>query len=106
VAALRTEGEAAIARNETGIDEDRPERRDRHVLAIDPAQDELPDAAVVIVLKDRIAADTTAIADSRDNLRDTAIARKRNAAIEAYRDMLRQRADISINPDVVTGART
>jgi len=50
--------------------------------------------------------DATVTLRARARLDDTAIARKRNAAIEAYRDMLRQRADISINPDVVTGART
>lgn len=81
------------------------------LFALTPAQPfapvhELSDGAVVIALKDRVAADTSAMADSRDTVRDGAIARKRNAALEAYRDMLRQRADITINPDIVTGART
>ena len=38
--------------------------------------------------------------------RDGAVSRKRNATLEAYRDMLRQRADISVSPDIVSGART
>jgi hypothetical protein len=67
---------------------------------------EFPDAAVVFALKERLPADETAIADARQGLRDGAVARKRNAVLDSYRDMLRQRADISINPDIVTGART
>jgi peptidyl-prolyl cis-trans isomerase D len=67
---------------------------------------ELGDAAVVIALKQRMPADETALADASANLRDSAISRKRSAALEAYRDMLRQRADISVNPDIVSGART
>jgi len=67
---------------------------------------ELADAAVVIGLKERLPADEAALADARANLRDSAISRKRTATLEAYRDMLRQRADISVNPDVVSGART
>ncbi|HEY2386313.1 MAG TPA: SurA N-terminal domain-containing protein [Candidatus Binatia bacterium] len=67
---------------------------------------ELADGAVVIALKDRLPADETALADARTNLRDSAISRKRSATLEAYRDVLRQRADISVNPDIVSGART
>lgn len=67
---------------------------------------ELADAAVVLALKDRVPTDVAAAGESRDTVRDGAISRKRNAALEAYRDMLRQRADISVNPDIVTGART
>ena len=67
---------------------------------------ELPDAAVVIALKTRTPADVSALADNRDSVRDGASTRKRGAVLEAYRDMLRQRADITINPDIVTGART
>ena len=67
---------------------------------------ELPDAAVVVVLKARTPADDSSIADARETLRNGAATRKRSDAIEAYRDLLRQRADIAINPDIVTGART
>ncbi len=67
---------------------------------------ELPDAAVVIALKGRTPADESTLAGSRDSVRDGATTRKRGAVLEAYRDMLRQRADITINPDIVTGART
>ncbi len=67
---------------------------------------ELPDAAVVLALKARTPADDATPADTRESLRSSAAARKRNAAIEAYRDMLKRRADVAINPDIVTGART
>jgi hypothetical protein len=67
---------------------------------------ELADGAVVLALKDRVPADETALADARTNLRDNAVSRKRNAALEAYREMLRQRADISVNTDIVSGTRT
>ncbi len=67
---------------------------------------ELPDAAVVLALKARAPADDSTAADARESLRSSAAARKRNATLEAYRDMLHRRADIAINPDIVTGART
>jgi peptidyl-prolyl cis-trans isomerase D len=67
---------------------------------------ELPDAAVVLALKERAPADQAALADSGDSLRDGATSRKRSAVLDAYRDMLRQRSDITVNPDIVTGART
>ncbi|MBI3770310.1 MAG: SurA N-terminal domain-containing protein [Deltaproteobacteria bacterium] len=67
---------------------------------------ELPDAAVVLALKARAAADESSLGDTRDTMRDGATVRKRSAVLEAYRDMLRQRADITINPDIVTGTRT
>jgi len=66
---------------------------------------ELPDAAVVLALKTRVPAEA-ASADALASLRDGATSRKRSAALEAYRDMLRQRADITVNPDIVTGTRT
>jgi peptidyl-prolyl cis-trans isomerase D len=67
---------------------------------------DLPDGAVVLALKERIAPDDAAFTDKSDTIRDGAISRKRAQVLESYRNMLRQRADISINPDIVTGART
>jgi peptidyl-prolyl cis-trans isomerase D len=69
---------------------------------------ELADGAVVLVLKERLPADEAALADARTSLRDGAVSRKRNAALEAYRTMLRQRADpdTTINLDIVSGTRT
>jgi len=63
------------------------------------------DAAVVVALKERIAADESALTDEkRQSLRDQAVARKRQDVLEAYRNTLRERAEITVNPDVM--ART
>ncbi len=69
---------------------------------------ELSDAAVVLILKNRLPADESALADARTTVRDGAISRKRTAALEAYRTMLRLRSKdtTSINVDIVSGART
>jgi peptidyl-prolyl cis-trans isomerase D len=66
----------------------------------------MPDSAVVVALKERRPADESELTDEkRESLRTAALSRKRAHLLEAYRDMLRQRADVSINPDVVPGAR-
>ena len=67
---------------------------------------ELPDAAVVLALKARTPAEDSAAADARESLRSSAASRKRSAALETYREMLHRRAEIAVNPDIVTGART
>ena len=46
VALRDAQDEAAIAGDEARLEQDRAERRDRHVLAVDLADDELADAAV------------------------------------------------------------
>jgi len=64
------------------------------------------DGAVAFALKERVPPDEASFADKSTGVRDGALARRRTEVLESYRDMLRQRADISINPDVVTRART
>ncbi len=62
----------------------------------------LPNDAVAAVLSERIPGDPSELTDEkRDALRTTAMARQRNEALDAYRSLLRQRADISINPAVI-----
>ena len=65
----------------------------------------IPDGVLVAALRERILPDESTFADKRDSLRDGALARKRVQILESYRDALRQRADISVNPEVVTKAR-
>jgi len=63
------------------------------------------DGAVVVALKERVPADEAAFNDElKQQLRDQAIARKRQDVLEAYRNTLRERADISVNPDVIARA--
>jgi peptidyl-prolyl cis-trans isomerase D len=63
------------------------------------------DAAVVVVLKERVAADESALTDEkRQTLRDQAVARKKQDVLEAYRNTLRERAEITVNPDVMAQA--
>lgn len=63
------------------------------------------DAAVVVALKDRVAADESALTDEkRQSLRDQAVARKRQDVLETYRNTLRERAEITVNPDVIARA--
>jgi peptidyl-prolyl cis-trans isomerase D len=85
-------------------------REDLFALTPDAALAErvydLPGAAAVIALKERVPADEAGLAEKRDGLRDAALARKRSQLLEAFRDMLRRRADIRVNPDIVTAART
>ena len=65
-----------------------------------------PDAAVIVVLRERIAPnDMDLTQEKRGSLRDTTLARKRQDILESYRDFLRQRADITVNPDIMSGAR-
>ncbi len=65
-----------------------------------------PDAAVAVVLKQRSDPDETALtAEKRTSIRDSALARKREQVLESYRTLLRQRADISVNPDIMAGGR-
>ena len=66
----------------------------------------LPDNVVVLALRERTLPDESTFAEKRDGLRDGAIARKRVQVLENYRNALRQRADISVNPDIVTNARS
>jgi peptidyl-prolyl cis-trans isomerase D len=64
-----------------------------------------PDAAVVVALKERIPADESTLTDEKkQSLRDQAVARKRQDVLESYRNSLRERAEITVNPDVM--ART
>jgi peptidyl-prolyl cis-trans isomerase D len=64
-----------------------------------------PDAAVVVALKERIPADESALTDEkRQSLLDQAVARKRQDVLEAYRNTLRERAEITVNPDVMARA--
>ncbi|MCC6764945.1 MAG: SurA N-terminal domain-containing protein [Deltaproteobacteria bacterium] len=64
-----------------------------------------PDAAIVLALKERIPADETGLTDEKKQaLRDQAVARKRQEVLESYRNELRERAEITVNPDVM--ART
>lgn len=66
----------------------------------------LPDAAVAVALKERLAPDESGLsAEKRASLRDSAITRKRQDVLEAYRNLLRQQAEIGINPDVFAGGR-
>ncbi|MEO6026298.1 MAG: SurA N-terminal domain-containing protein [Candidatus Binatia bacterium] len=63
------------------------------------------DGAVVVALKDRVAADESALTDEkRQSLRDQAVARKRQDVLESYRNTLRERAEITVNPDVIARA--
>lgn len=63
------------------------------------------DGAVVIALKERVSADDAGLTeDKKQSLRDQAVARKRQDVLEAYRNELRERADISVNPDVMARA--
>jgi peptidyl-prolyl cis-trans isomerase D len=63
------------------------------------------DAAVVVALKERIPSDETALTDEKKQaLRDQAVARKRQDVLDAYRNTLRERADITVNPDVMARA--
>jgi peptidyl-prolyl cis-trans isomerase D len=63
------------------------------------------DAAVVVALKDRVPADESALTDEkRQSLRDQAVARKKQDVLEAYRNTLRERAEITVNPDVMARA--
>jgi len=65
----------------------------------------LPAAVVVLALRERVVPDESTFAEKKDGLRDSALARKRVHVLESYRNALRQRADISVNPDIVTNAR-
>ena len=48
---------------------------------------------------------TSALTDEKkQSLRDQAVARKRQDVLEAYRNMLRERAEITVNPDVMARA--
>lgn len=63
------------------------------------------DGAVVVALKERIPADESGLTDEkRQSLRDQAVARKRQDVLEAYRNELRERAEITVNPDVMARA--
>jgi hypothetical protein len=63
------------------------------------------DAAVVVALKDRVPADDSGLTDEkRQAIRDQAVARKRQDALEAYRNTLRERAEITVNPDIIARA--
>lgn len=63
------------------------------------------DAAVVVALKERTPADETALTDEKkQSLRDQAVARKKQDVLEAYRNTLRERAEITVNPDVMARA--
>ena len=63
------------------------------------------DGAVVVALKERIAADEAGLTDEKkQQLRDQAVARKRQDVLEAYRNTLRERAEITVNPDVMARA--
>jgi len=65
----------------------------------------LPKSAAAVVLKERLPADRAELtAEKRAALRSTALSRRRIQTLDAYRDMLRQRAEISVNPNVITGA--
>ncbi len=63
------------------------------------------DAAVVVALKERVPADEAGLTDEkRQSLRDQAVSRKRQDVLEAYRNGLRERAEITVNPDVMARA--
>lgn len=63
------------------------------------------DAAVVVALKERIAPDEAGLTDeTKQTLREQAVARKRQDVLEAYRNELRERAEITVNPDVMARA--
>jgi peptidyl-prolyl cis-trans isomerase D len=63
------------------------------------------DAAVVVALKDRVAADDSGLTDEkRQGLRDQIVARKRQDVLETYRNTLRERAEITVNPDIIARA--
>lgn len=63
------------------------------------------DAAVVYALKERVPADYAGLTDEKkQSLRDQAVARKRQDVLENYRNELRERAEVTINPDVVARA--
>jgi hypothetical protein len=63
------------------------------------------DAAVVVALKDRVAPDDSGLTDEkRQGLRDQIVARKRQDVLETYRNTLRERAEITVNPDIIARA--
>jgi peptidyl-prolyl cis-trans isomerase D len=63
------------------------------------------DAAVVVALKERVAADDSGLTDEkRQGLRDQIVARKRQDVLETYRNSLRERAEITVNPDILARA--
>jgi hypothetical protein len=63
------------------------------------------DAAVLVALKQRIPADAAGLTDEKKtSLRDQAVSRKRQDVLEAYRNELRERAEITVNPDVMARA--
>jgi len=65
-----------------------------------------PDAAVIVALRERIAPnDMDLTPEKRTSLRDSILARKRQNVLESYRNVLRQRAEIMVNPDIMSGAR-
>jgi peptidyl-prolyl cis-trans isomerase D len=63
------------------------------------------DAAIVFALKERVPADESGFTDEKkQSLRDQAVARKRQDVLEQYRNGLRERAEITVNPDVMARA--
>jgi peptidyl-prolyl cis-trans isomerase D len=64
-----------------------------------------PDAAILLALKERTPADPATMTDEqRRDIRDHILARKRQDVLEAYRNGLRERAEITVNPDVMARA--
>ncbi len=66
----------------------------------------LPESVVVLALRQRVVPDESTFAEKRDGLRDSALNRKKVQILESYRNALRQRADINVNADIVTSARS
>lgn len=63
------------------------------------------DAAIALALKEQVASDEAALTDEKkQTIRDQAVARKRQDVLEAYRNTLRERAEITVNPDVMARA--
>ena len=61
--------------------------------------------AVAVVLKERLPPDPEELTEEkRETIRTTALSRRRTETLEAYRTLLRQRAEILINPAIIGGA--
>lgn len=64
-----------------------------------------PDAAVVVALKERTAPEDGGLTDEKKtSLKDQVVSRKRQEVLEAYRNTLRERAEITVNPDIMARA--
>jgi len=115
---------AAAETGVAGVDETGPfDRRAASLPKLGPAADLRSDAfslrpeaplapkvyvvagdGVVLALRERTAADMSGLAEAKDSIRDTLLQQKRNAALGAYMDHLKQRAQREGTLEVHTDA--